>query len=102
MDEILQNLNEESIQEKYGLSKGQQFLHPVPKTNDRAGQTVACYTERMFEMTSKENLVGFVDGTFKAHPTYIRQLFILHIKVSNHVSLSRGSHLTLTLVFGEL
>lgn len=86
MEKLVDQLNDVSICESFNLDE-EKFIHLVPSSCERAGQSVALFTEsglKAMQGSSK----ALMDGTFKFFPTYMKQLFIIHSYIGNFVSIN--------------
>lgn len=84
--EIFHQLEDEAIREKFGKCDGENFIHFVPKSCERAGQSILLMRESMLDKIDKGNAKCFCDGTFNFFPEFFKQLFILQFLIGKFVS----------------
>lgn len=84
--DIIEQLQDPSINEKFGSCECEKFVHIVPRSCERAGQSIMLMNESNLEKLNKENATCFADATFNFFPSFFRQLFIIHFLVGKFVS----------------
>lgn len=85
MDELLEQCQDPEIVEHFKI-EGNQFIHVVPSSCERAGRSIALFTSAGLEAVKGTTQV-LMDGTFKFYPSYIKQLFVVHAYVGKYVSI---------------
>lgn len=83
MDEFIHQLEDKAVIDNFNILD-EKFIHHIPSSCERAGNSVALFTES--GMKSVGSTKSTMDGTFKFFPNFVKQLFIIHCFVGKFVS----------------
>lgn len=85
MDEFISQVETDENIDKYSIND-EQFIHLIPSSCERAGQSVALFTASGIKVLQQRNKTT-MDGTFGFFPKFVKQLFIIHAFIGKFVSL---------------